>query len=418
MRIAFFTGPFPVLSETFVLRQISYLRNRGHEVHVFPQESGTYSIIHPDLMDEELSRFVHYPSRLKENPLVRVMQALVLVFKTPSWLTKPWRNVFCRSTFGAYATNLRLFFWATPFFSAPRSFDAIISHFETPANRAAMLREAEVITGPHAAIFHTRYFWNVQQRVASIARDIEMLTRLVFSSADALLPIHECLRQTLINAGSPPENTTVMHMGAGMPTKTNIRKTSSQIILLSVCRLVEKKGVDDALQALAQVNSNLPDWHYRIVGDGSIRDNLEQLSNRLGLAERVTFYGNASEIAVRQHLADTDIFLAPSKTAKSGDCEGIPVSIMEAAQAGIPVIATNHEGIPECVQNGICGLLVKEGDVSGLADAIIKLANDAALRAGMGKAAQQHVNAEFDQETLNRRLEELLYKIAGKPSGR
>jgi len=412
LKIAFFLGPFPALSETFVLRQIDFLRRQGHELHVFPQDHGTYRQVHDGLLGEDFGNFVHYPPRLAANPGVRLLQAAGWIIKNPELLTRPWRTLLSRASFGSYATSLRLLYWGLPLLQAPRTYDAIVSHFETPANRVAMLKRAGVLEGPMACILHTTFFFNCPHPTPAILRDVDIFKNQTLPEAGLVLPEHGRLKELLLHMGSPAQRTKTLHMGCGTPVSPAPRTAHQPLKLLSVCRLVEKKGLDDALRALAMLKKTDASWVYTILGDGPMRPAWEQLAGQLEIASQVQFLGAANEKQVRFHMAEADIFLAPSKHATSGDCEGIPVSVIEATTAGIPVVGTRHEGIPECVEDDVTGFLVTENDPAALADRISRLLADHAKRAKMSAAAQARGRREFDQQTLNKTLEDLLIKLS------
>jgi colanic acid/amylovoran biosynthesis glycosyltransferase len=140
--------------------------------------------------------------------------------------------------------------------------------------------------------------------------------------------------------------------------------------LLTVARLVEKKGIDVALRALGSLRDELPGIRYEVIGDGPLRAELGSLAVSLGIADRVRFAGAVTNDAVQQAMRDADLFVLPSLTAPSGDEEGTPTVLFEAAYAGLPVLATRHAGIPDVVADGESGVLVEENDPAALADGL------------------------------------------------
>jgi colanic acid/amylovoran biosynthesis glycosyltransferase len=171
--------------------------------------------------------------------------------------------------------------------------------------------------------------------------------------------------------------------------------------LLSVSRLVEKKGIADAIRALARAAAP---YEYVVAGDGPMRAELEALARTAGVAHRVRFVGAQTRAQVAALLRSADVFVAPSVTGADGDIEGIPVSIMEAMAVGLPVISTWHSGIPELVDDGVSGMLVPEHDVAALADRLGTMA-DPCVRARMGEAGRAIVEREFEIGALTERLE-------------
>lgn len=117
---------------------------------------------------------------------------------------------------------------------------------------------------------------------------------------------------------------------------------------------------------------------------------------------------------VSRILFDSDVFILPSRTSFSGDMEGIPVSLMEAMSCGLAVISTFHSGIPELVQNGESGLLTKENDAEGAADAILKIIENPSLAEYLGENARKKIEESFDLNKLNKKLENILLDVSKK----
>jgi colanic acid/amylovoran biosynthesis glycosyltransferase len=168
--------------------------------------------------------------------------------------------------------------------------------------------------------------------------------------------------------------------------------------------MIEKKGIDYGLRAVAELRRREIPVRYTVIGDGPERQALRSLAHELELGETVSFLGWRDQRAVAQLMQESDVLLAPSVTDAAGDQEGIPVTLMEAMATGMPVVATRHSGIPELVEDGVSGFLVPERDAPGLADALDRLARDAALAARIGRAARARIAAEFDIGRLNERL--------------
>ena len=181
--------------------------------------------------------------------------------------------------------------------------------------------------------------------------------------------------------------------------------------MVSVARLVEKKGLAYALQAMARLVRQHPAFAYTIVGDGPLRPELEALAADLGLSRRVRFAGWRGPEEVRRILAAGQIFIAPSVTADNGDAEGVPVAMMEAMAVGLPVLGTVHSGIPELVADGVSGYLVPERDADALAAQLERLLSSPASWPVMGRAGRTRVEREFNIERLNDRLVARLEEI-------
>jgi colanic acid/amylovoran biosynthesis glycosyltransferase len=176
---------------------------------------------------------------------------------------------------------------------------------------------------------------------------------------------------------------------------------------LCVAALREKKGHRQLFEALASGNSSLDRITLHVVGNGRLREELEAYSARLGLGARVHFHGSLTEPEVVAELDRADIFVLPSVIERSGDAEGIPVALMEAMAAGVPVVASRMTGVAELVQDEETGLLVEPGDVSDLAAKLVHLVEDPDSARKRATAARRLVEREFELRSSAGRLLDL-----------
>jgi colanic acid/amylovoran biosynthesis glycosyltransferase len=236
----------------------------------------------------------------------------------------------------------------------------------------------------------------------------------LFRHAELFLPVSRFWRQRLLELGSPLERTAVHRMGIDCTRfsfSPRAPGADGVIRLVSVARLVEKKGIAYALRALAQTVQRHPALEYTIIGDGPLRRELEGLTRELHLNRHVRFAGWRTQDDVVDALQRMQIFLAPSLTAADGDVEGVPVALLEAMASGLPVLSTIHSGIPELVSDGISGFLVPERNVDALAVQLCRLIETPTLWPAMGRAGRAKVEQEFDIEKLNDRLAARLEKV-------
>ena len=202
----------------------------------------------------------------------------------------------------------------------------------------------------------------------------------------------------LVAAGAPADRVEPLHLGAPIDRYPFAPKPlGTPLRLLSVCRLVEKKGIDVAIKALAMLRERHPEiaWTYDIGGDGPLEATLRGLVNEHGLEAHVRFLGPLSHDETLRRIAEADALLAPSVTAADGDQEGIPVTLMEAMALGTVVISSWHSGIPELVTHGQSGLLSDERDEAGLCAKLRGLANGAWDASALVHAARRAVEAGF-----------------------
>jgi colanic acid/amylovoran biosynthesis glycosyltransferase len=213
-----------------------------------------------------------------------------------------------------------------------------------------------------------------------------------------------------IALGCPPERIVTLPMGIDL---SKFRFTPRHLLpgepikILTVGRLVEKKGIEYAVRAVARVAHTGRKILYRIVGDGPLRDAIERLITDLHLGERVQLLGAKTKDEVRDLYADSHLFILSSVTASDGDKEGQGLVLQEAQAAGLPVLSTLHNGIPDGVRNGESGFLVPERDVDALAGRLTELVEHPQRWPAMGRAGRAHMEAHYDVERLTDRLVEI-----------
>lgn len=229
---------------------------------------------------------------------------------------------------------------------------------------------------------------------------------------DLFLAVSEAVRQRAIGLGYPPERTRTHYLGVDLDSFAATPDPQPGLIL-HVGRLTEKKGTANLIDAFRQVRQTHPDARLVIVGEGPERRSLERRS--AGPEGAVRFLGALPQSAVAEWMGRAWLLAAPSVAAADGDSEGLPTVIAEAAAAGLPVVATRHSGIPEAVIEGETGLLVDEGEVAALAQAMRILLESADLQASMGSAGRRLACARFDGarqiEALERIYDGLLRQI-------
>jgi glycosyltransferase involved in cell wall biosynthesis len=234
--------------------------------------------------------------------------------------------------------------------------------------------------------------------------------RPLFREAAAVVVPSHFLAERLRAAGCPPGKLQVHPCGVDLAGRDPVPGEPGRV--LAVGRLVAKKGPDRTLRAFARVRERCPRARLRMVGEGPLRPLCEAEIERLGLHGAVDLLGARSEEEVREEFARAALFVQHSQEADDGDCEGLPVGILEAMAAGLPVVSTRHSGIPEAVIAGESGWLVGEGDESGMAEAMLRLLTDPAEAARLGANARQRVAARYTMEQSLAGLRGILEGVA------
>lgn len=177
-------------------------------------------------------------------------------------------------------------------------------------------------------------------------------------------------------------------------------------VITAVASLTPQKGHSDLLEAVAKVRTDFPNLLLLLVGRGPLRDALEDMARRLGLAENVHFLGARKDVPA--------ILAASDVAVLSSHWEGLSLALAEAGAAGLPVVATEVDGIPEIVQHGVTGLLVPPRRPQLLAEALHALLRDPSRRQQMGEAARRWVAERFSVERMVRETESLYVELLGK----
>jgi glycosyltransferase involved in cell wall biosynthesis len=376
-RLAYSTGQYPRATDTFIQREVATLRDLGYHVQTFSvrrppegdsggletaaERKATLYLLPPrNLLRAHVSQFATSPRRY--------VSALALAVKT-------WPPGFA-----AKARQLAYFAEAGMLAQLMKDHSLVHLHnhlADSSCSVAALAAQIGGFTfsftmhGP--AEFYEPNLWWIDEKVrrALFVNCISHFCRsqaMVFSPADCW----EKLR--IVHCGVDPALFKVKsHVGRGER-------------LLFVGRLAAAKGLPILLEAIARIDGVT----LTIAGDGPERHMLEEKARTLGLWERVRFLGYQSQQQVRELLKVTDLFVL------SSFAEGVPVVLMEAMAAGVPVIATRIAGIPELVEHESNGLLVSPGDVDSTVSAVQRLLDDPHLRNSFASAGRETIEREFN----------------------
>jgi len=414
LRIAYILNAFPVLTETFILNQITGLIDRGHHVGIFCRRPYPDPIHHSDIEKYDLlSQTFYYRTgnkKLPANKLHRVVKALGIFLahlnKKPLPLLKAL-NVF---KFGRLASSLGIFYLAAPFLKNKIfEYDIAHCHFAPNGDLAVMLKHLGAFNGKIVTTLHGEVGYSGKKKYWKGYQSL-------FEMGDLFLPMSNKEKQNLVDLGCDSRKIRVHRMGVDtkkFDLTPYIPGQNRKIKLLTVGRLVEKKGVEYAIRAVAKVSTQYPDIEYNIGGDGPLTNDLQGLINQLHLNEKVKILGFQIQEEVVDLIKDSDLFIAPSVKSQDGDIEGIPVVIMEAMARGLPILSTRHAGIPELVEDGKSGFLVPERDPDALAEKLAYLVQHQDLWPRMRRAGRDFIERHHDVEKLNDRMVQMFHQLLG-----
>ena len=235
-------------------------------------------------------------------------------------------------------------------------------------------------------------------------------TREMLAAARLVLVRSDSLARALGELGCPPEKIRLQRTGIPLddiPFRERSWPNDGAWRFLQAGRLIEKKGFGTSLRAFAKFQKQNSAAVFTLAGEGPMQAELEKLARELGVQDRVRFAGFLSQQQLREAFYEAHIFLHPSELGTDGNQEGVPNSMLEAMASGLPVFATRHGGIPEAIDDGASGILVKERDHAALAEALREWTRRPADLSRLAQAGARAIAARFEQRAQVRALEEI-----------
>ncbi len=382
MRIGYLTGTYPRATDTFIQREVAALRGLGEEVR-------TYSVRRPS---QEHLVGAEQEAEFKSTEYLIPCSPLLLIWSQIFWLFhKPTRYFSTlKLALGKRQNGVKGFFWALFYFLESGllgqklmsdRIDHLHNHMGCSSCTVAMLTSSLTaipysftLHGPF--VFYEAHSLHLREKIHR-AKFVACISNFCRSQAMFLCDPSCWSALHVVHCGIDP----------ALFEKREHTGTGNQ--LLFVGRLAAAKGIPVLLDALSQVRKEHPDIHLTMVGDGEDRTLLEKQVRHLGLEKQVTMVGYESQKKIRERLSSADALLLPSFA------EGLPVVLMEALAAHVPVVTTQIAGSAELVENGISGFLVPPGDSHSFAAAITELVGKRQLRIDMGARGRQKVETEF-----------------------
>ena len=242
--------------------------------------------------------------------------------------------------------------------------------------------------------------------------------RRLFACGDVFLVEGSHMKKELVGIGCPEEKARILHIAVDIdkvPFRRRMPKARGDKVIILFCgSFVEKKGLIYALEAVAETVKDFPSLEFRIIGDGTLRGEVESLIRNGNLEKRVKLLGSKGHDEVIRELDTADIFLHPSVTAADGDSEGgAPTIIIEAQAAGLPVVSTLHADIPEVVISGETGFLVEERNTGAIAERLRYLLTHQESWSEMGTNGREHIAKHYNIRGEIEKLEDIYLSLAG-----
>ena len=403
-RLAVVLKGWPRLSETFIAQELVALENRGLRFEVWSMRHPTDKKRHA-LHDALKAKVSYLPEYLYQEPL-RVLKGLAYSARLPGFgaALKLWLKHLVRDPtpnrvrrFGQAAVLAR---------EASPDLEFIYAHFlHTPSSVALY---ASVMRGVG---------WGFSAHAKDIWKSPEWEKRDKLDRSTFGVTCTGLGAEHLRSLSADPAKLDLVYHGLDLsrfppppPHRPPRDGSGEAVTIISVGRLVEKKGYNLLLDALASLPAELK-WHFVHIGGGDLSQQLKARAQKLGLSDRIEWRGSRDQGEVIAALREADIFVLPSRIASDGDRDGLPNVLMESASQELPILSTSVSSIPEFIENGKQGILV-EPDAQRLAAALAKMIADPAGRASLAAAARKRLVESFGMDAginrLSARLEAAL----------
>ena len=405
--VAYIVKSWPRLSETFILNEVAALERQGVSLRIFSIKEPNREPVHDGVAQVrakvtylDLPR--HWTSALPANA-------------RSFWR---WPGRYCRALVEASATVIR------------HRHLAALRHFLKAGYLADMLfREpvahlhAHFATSPSLVAMFTHQLTGVPYSLTAHAKDIYVnrpdLIRAEIGRAQAVVTCTDYNRRYLLSRFSSACGGKLRCIYHGLDLsqfefRGPAARDTGPPLILSVARLVEKKGLSDLIAAAEILRRRGRSFRVEIIGNGALRQALEARIGEFALNDRVRLLGAQSHEAVHQAYHRASVFALPCVVTANGDRDGIPNVLLEAMASGVPVVATRVSGIPELIESERDGLLVEPNSPEKLADAIDRLLEHPELGEWLVRAARSKIEAHFSVEDGARQLLDL-FRHGGSP---
>src|SRR5215469_3914287 len=395
--IAYIVKTWPRLSETFILNEVVSLEQRGMNIRIFSVKEADPGPAHAKVAEVRakvtyLALRPHWRQALFANLCSLVRQPRRYLWVLLEALVRVIRR--------RHLATLR------DFFKAGYLVDML---FRKPADHL----HAHFATAPALVAMFAHRLCGIRYTFTAHAKDIylndpEMFRRKI-QRARAVVTCTEYNRRFLLKEYGPLCSGKIHCIYHGIDTSqfkfTSPRHfDSGQPVILSVARLVEKKGLGDLIAAVDILRRRGCSFRVEIVGTGPCRGALEAQVKRLELGDHVKFLGAQAHDVVCLAYQRAAVFVLPCVITPNGDRDGIPNVLLEAMASGLPVVSTPVSGIPELIESGANGLLVPPHEPRSLADAIEKLVTSQELDERLSSAARVKLETSFSLEVSAERL--------------
>jgi glycosyltransferase involved in cell wall biosynthesis len=395
------------LSQTFIVNEILALERRGVDLVVFSLVRSREDVVQPQV--EQVRAPVYYLEDRDSWRQRLTEHATVLAASPLRYARTLYFALRHRDLSAGYATSTT---WGC--FRSAVQVAAAVVRLRRAGSEPAHLH-AHFAHDPALVAMLVQRLTDVLYSFTAHARDLVQIpaANLDARAAEATALITCCeANATYISAALPAglaAPVKVIHHGVELHqfSPQPLRPVVLVAKLVSVGRLVEKKGFADLLKAIKGLKASGLRITCQVYGDGPLREPLTELRDFLDLSDEVNFAGEEGRGTIVKALNDADIFVLTPIVTEDGDRDGIPNVLVEAMACGLPVVTTSAGGIGELVSHGVNGLVTAPGDIADIESQISLLLDRPQLRHDLGAAARRTVEADYDVDAAAEQLEQI-----------
>ncbi|QRY24868.1 glycosyltransferase family 4 protein [Halobacterium sp. BOL4-2] len=392
--ILYYVTSFPKLSESFVLNEIRELKHRGHNVAVFALDNPSEEITHEEYRNISVPTYYADVSYIDAHSILSITSIkMAIKYGNSSLLSQlSTKSIVYSLVLGRLCSDF--------INSLDFDIDVIHGHF------ADSSKGGEILAARNHQVSCT-----VTAHAAEIFKNPNhQKTRFICDNVDHVIVPSDYNRQYLSEEAGVSNEMTVVpatssteKFGPSAPTVENR--------LLTVARLVEKKGYKFAIKAVKELVDRGYDIEYHIIGSGDLEGELQQQVEKYGIKDHVKFLGHVSDEVLRQELSEACVFLLPCVIAENGDRDAMPVALKEAMASETACVSTTVSAIPELITHGRDGLLVAPRETEELANAVNNLLDNPDRRRELAGNGRETVNNKFDIKDSVQTLVDVFYII-------
>lgn len=392
MCIAVFVSAFPALSETFIVNQLVELKKAGHLVHIYAQTKAGEQMVHPAITENSLINDTIYLDSLPRKRGAKILllfQALLY-----RYVSNNWKLFF---SFLTKAPKHGLSVYDFLFYCRKPVYDVVHAHFGINGNYVVKLKQIGLFSGSRfVTTFH--------------GYDMEVLEKNFYSQlfrvCDLVITNSDYSIGKLLRLGCPTGKLVKVPVGLDVgyfEKEAALREPNDCFTILFVGRLVRFKGPDLVIWICDGLRQKGLRFRAIFVGDGEMREELEDMINEFSLKEEVKLLGPKTQSDVRKLMAEADVFLLPGRTV-NGRAENQGLVIQEAQAMGLPVIVSDMGGMKEGIIDKETGFVLPDNNIKAFVEKIEWLANNPDVRKRMGVSGREFVVNRYNSKIINQDL--------------